>query len=477
MKISIIAAALALAVASQARGAARQTVAADALAPGAAFSTVTLHADAGVRFATTPRPSWAPQDPADSLYRLARQAINDQDYARAASLFRSITTRYPKSQYAGDALYWRAYALYRGASVAGSQADLDDALAALDRERSDYPNAATIRDGRELRAQILAAQARRGNADAGQQLARTAGTLDTAKGCPSEDDDERVIALQGLMQMDAESAIPILKQVLARRGACTERLRRSAVFILSQKRGDEPMRIMLDVARNDPSPEVRAQAIQWLGQSRSELATVALDSILFSTNDPEIRDKAIFALSQQRDPRAVQAMRRFAEDEKQPTELRAKAIFWLGQQRREGSDNPAYFRDLFRRTNEPQIREAIIQAMGSTGQAGAEWLVEVARDKSYSIDVRKKAIFWASQERGADVTPLVTLYDQLRDDEELGKQVLFALSQKRDDRATDKLMEIASKDPNRELRKQAIFWLGQRKDPRVSQFLLELINR
>ena len=308
-------------------------------------------------------------------------------------------------------------------------------------------------------------------------MAQSAGGLDTAKGCPSEEDDERLIALQGLMQMDAESAVPILKQVLARRGQCTERLRRSAVFILSQKRGDEPMRIMLDVARNDPSPEVRAQAIQWLGQSRSELAAAALDSILFSTNDPEIRDKAIFALSQQRDPRAVQAMRRFAEDEKQPVDLRAKSIFWLGQQRRDGSDNAAYFKDLFKRSNEQRIREAIIQAMGSTGQAGAEWLVEVARDKSFPTDVRKNAIFWASQQRGADVTPLVTLYDQLRDDEELGKQVLFALSQKRDDRATDKLMDVASKDPSRELRKQAIFWLGQRKDPRVAQFLLDLINK
>lgn len=477
MKISIIVAALGVAAAAQGNGLVSGRAASGTGATTTRYADAAPYASATVRFATTPRASWAPQDPADSLYRLARQALSDQDYAKAASLFATITTRYPKSQYAGDALYWRAYALYRGASAGGAQSDLDAALAAIDRERSDYPDAATVRDARELRAQILTAKARRGDATAAQRVAQAAGGLDTAKGCPSEDDDERLIALQGLMQMDAESAIPILKQVLARRGACTERLRQSAVFILSQKRGDEPMRIMLDVARNDPSPEVRAQAIQWLGQSRSELATAALDSILFSTNDPEIRDKAIFALSQQRDPRAVQAMRRFADDEKQPVDLRAKAIFWLGQERREGSDNAAYFKDLFRRSNEEQIREAIIQAVANSGQAGADWLVDVARDKSYPTEVRKKAIFWASQQRGADASALVTLYDQLRDDEELGKQVLFALSQKRGDQATDKLMAVASKDPNRELRKQAIFWLGQRKDPRVSQFLLDLINK
>lgn len=475
MKISLIAAALGLAVASQARGAARQSIVVQPAAR-AHYSAEAALAAPRATFATTPRPSWAPEDPADSLYRLARQALSDQDYSKAASLFASITSRYPKSRYAGDALYWRAYALYRGSSAGGSQSDLDQAVAALDREKSDYPDAPTSRDARELRTQIITAQARRGNADAGQQVARAATEIGSSKGCPSEEDDTRLIALQGLMQMDAESAIPILKQVLARRGECTERLRRSAVFILSQKRGDEPTRIMLDVARNDPSPDVRAQAIQWLGQSRSDIAAAALDSILFSAGDEEIREKAIFALSQQRDSRGAQALRRFADDDKQSTDLRAKAIFWLGQERREASDNATFFKDLFRRSNDQRIREAIIQAVGNSGQAGVDWLVDVARDKTYPTDVRKNAIFWASQ-HGGDVTPLVTLYDQLRDDEELGKQVLFALSQKRDDRATDKLMDVATKDPNRELRKQAIFWLGQRKDPRVTQFLMDLINK
>src|SRR5213078_1002108 len=87
--------------------------------------------------------------------------------------------------------------------------------------------------------QIESAQARSGDADAAQKVAEKAKTLGEERGCPNEDDDMRIAALQGLMQMDAESALPILRQVLAKRGSCTEALRKHAVFIVSQKRSDD----------------------------------------------------------------------------------------------------------------------------------------------------------------------------------------------------------------------------------------------
>ena len=50
---------------------------------------------------------------ADSLYRLGRQAINDDNYEKAVSIFRQVVEKYPKSSSAGDALYWRAWAAYQ----------------------------------------------------------------------------------------------------------------------------------------------------------------------------------------------------------------------------------------------------------------------------------------------------------------------------------------------------------------------------
>ena len=56
-------------------------------------------------------------DPADSLYRRAREALNRRNYSQAADLFKSVTDRYPKSESAASAMYFRAFALYQTGSV------------------------------------------------------------------------------------------------------------------------------------------------------------------------------------------------------------------------------------------------------------------------------------------------------------------------------------------------------------------------
>src|SRR5688572_24287132 len=71
--------------------------------------------DARARYSDerVPAPSWAPRDTADTLWRRGRIAISDEAWSDAADAFRSIVERYPKSTYAGDALYWEAFALQR----------------------------------------------------------------------------------------------------------------------------------------------------------------------------------------------------------------------------------------------------------------------------------------------------------------------------------------------------------------------------
>ena len=52
-----------------------------------------------------PPPPTVQGDPADSLYRAARSALQDRNYRRAADLFAQLTAKHPKSSYAGDA-FW-----------------------------------------------------------------------------------------------------------------------------------------------------------------------------------------------------------------------------------------------------------------------------------------------------------------------------------------------------------------------------------
>ena len=220
---------------------------------------ITVHdgAASARRERLVPPASWSASDPADSLYRLARRAMADENYRRAAQLFADLVDRYPRSDYAGDALYYRAYSLYQ----LGGQRELRDAVDAIELQARDYADASTREEAKTLRTRIESVQARRGDARAAQKVQEKASQLGEEHGCPNDDDDMRIAALQGLMQMDAESALPILRQVLAKRGACTESLRKHAVFIISQRHSDEATELLLQVARSDPSDDVRAEAI------------------------------------------------------------------------------------------------------------------------------------------------------------------------------------------------------------------------
>ena len=104
------------------------------------------------------------------------------------------------------------------------------------------------------------------------------------------------------------------------------------------------------------------------------------------------------------------------------------------------------------------------------------WLLDVAKDKSYDVDIRKDAIFSLSQGRKIDIEGLQSIYTGARDEPEIQKQVIFVYSQTRESAAVDKLMEIAKSDSKLENRKEAIFWLGQKNDPRVKQFLRDLLK-
>jgi HEAT repeat protein len=437
-------------------------------APFGSFYEATRTVEAAESFRTVPPVALFPGDSADSLYRIARKALNDGDYGRAARIFEQIADDYGESAYAGDALYWRAFALYKR----GGSDDLHDALASLNDQRSRFPKAATRGDASALDTRIRGELAKRGEAQAAEEIHRAADSA--TEGCPSDDDDMRAAALNALMQMDANQALPILKKVLARRDACSESLRRKAVFLVSQKNDEESSKILLDVARDDPSADVRGQAVFWLGQVSGDQSVTLLDSILRTTKDEELQRKAIFALSQHPGERAGRLLRDMATRKDLSEETRGRVILALGQMRGD-SEDVGYLRQIFPTLESERLKERVI--MGVAQRGGAEnqrWLLDIASDSKQDVEVRKKALFWAGQS-GLPIADLSSMYGRLSD-RELKEQVIFVLSQRGESAATDKLIDIARHDPDVELRKKAIFWLGQRDDPRARQLLEEMIT-
>ncbi len=438
----------------------------------------TVYREAAGSYSAAPgAESLYPQDPADSLYRAAREALNRDSYRRAAEMFAEVYERYPRSSYAAQSLYYQAFALYRN----GRDRDLRAAKDALRQLQGDHADAEVARrDAVALTARIQGELARRGDAEAAEDVARTArgmsGVAGAAQACESEDDEMRMAALSALLQMNSEQAIPILNKVLQQRGednACTVEMRRKAVFLLAQHLDEENLDILLDVVRSDPDREVRMQAVFWLSQVPGKRTVDALEDILIQSDDPELQEKAIFSLAQVNNERASQILRDYAMRKDAPADLRANAIFWLGQQGR--SVNAEFLREIYGSTTELELKEKIIFSLAqSNGKENAEWLLGIAGDTDEPMEIRKKAMFWAGQS-GVSAVQMAALYDRMPD-RELKEQIIFSLSQQGDDEAVGKLIGIARSETDIELRKKAIFWLSQSDDPRVSEFLLEIIE-
>src|SRR5687767_5572704 len=422
---------------------------------------------------TMPRAAYGEAGPADSLYRLGRDAINASNWRRAASYFAQISEKYPRSEYAADAPYWRAFALYKN----GRTEDLREALKSLDTQQAKFPKAGTASDGKELAIRIRGELAKQGDVDAAEAVSRAAAQN---KPCVRDDNDSelRAAAMNALLQMDAEGALPIIKQVLAKKDECSVALREKAVFLLSQKRSSETEDLLIDVIKNDPSRSVREQAVFWLGQVHTEKAATFLEEIATSSPDMDLRMKSIHALHEHGSARAAALLRRLAENAQTPESVREQAIFWIGQRR--SAENAEFLRALFDKMDKSErnddVRKKILFSLSQMrGFGNDRWLLGIATDESNSEDVRGHAL-WTAGQAGIPGADLAALYDKLTDSD-VKEKLIWVLSESRDRVATDKLVDIAQKDADQEMRKKALFWLGQKNDPRVKQILVDILTK
>lgn len=401
----------------------------------------------------SPRAPWASADPADSLYRAARQALNAGEYRRAAQLFAQITRQYPTSQYRSDAAYWRAFALYR----IGDIADLHEALQALD-SAGPSPNrrtrvatsikgtarvspatralatssaevasaqAAAIADAGGawtgffsgsrnsdtesaiLAMRIRSALAARGDAAAAAQIASAAGA--SATSCDDEDAQLRIEALNALVQMDPKNAEPAITKVLARRDTCSVPLRRGAIALAARNSDAHTTDLLISTARTDPSIEVQAEAIRGISRVPDAKATAALSDIATSSKNPALQRIAVRGLASQDSPAARQAVRNLMASADLPTDVRITALHYAGKS------------DL-------------------------------------------------------SIGDLTKMYDASTD-RSTRQEIVSLLEQRQEPEASDKLISIARTSTDPSLRRRAIEALSRKKDPRTTKLLMDILNK
>ncbi len=463
----------------------------------------------GRSFAESPRSPWAQQDPADSLYRMAREQLNRGDYRRAAQLFKELPQKYPSSSYAADSPYWQAFALYR----IGGTAELQEALAALEAQKAKYPGARTLAEG-ETRVYgggvtaVNKAGAGRGagagagaataqspvreriQADASALAARIAGVLSTrglgtdaavkralatdGAVCDREELSVRAEALSALMQVDAEGAQQMTKKILARRDECSVPLRRNAVFIVGNKHDASAAATLLAVAKSDPSLEVRGEAVNWLTRVGGDDGVNALIEMSRSSDDEQLQRAVVRALAGSANARAKAEIHALVERNDASEALRLTALEGLDRDKI-GADDAAWLRGLYGKTESVRIKSRIASAVGRLGgEANNQWLLAIAKNEDESMDARMQAINRAGE--FLDVASLSKLYDGVSQ-RPLRESLIGVLGNRKEPEATDKLLDIVKTGTDPNLRRYAINVLSRKKDPRTTKLLMELIEK
>lgn len=188
------------------------------------------------------------------------------------------------------------------------------------------------------------------------------------------------------------------------------------------------------------------------------------------------RRSAVFWLGQSGDPRALAVLHTIIENPKETDAVRSRAIFSLSHGDSIPSAEFAYLRNIYPRLASTKLKEAILMGMSEDRSASGGWLLEKARDRSESMESRKKALFWAGQRRSTPTKDIADFY-RTTSENELREHAIFVLSQRDDEAALNELLRIARDDSDKRMRGKAMFWLAQKDDPRVAKMISDRVSR
>ena len=365
------------------------------------------------------------------LYEEATDALDEHEWQRAASLFGEVAGM--KMSHADAALYWRAYAL----SKLGNRSEALSTL--LDLQKT-YPKSKWNED-----AKVLEVEIRQG---AGQKIAPE----------HVEDEELKLMALNGLMQSDPERAIPIIEAILA--GNQSSKLKEKALFVLSQSDTPKALEVLTRIARNG-SPDLQSKAVRFLGIMGGSRSREILAEIYNTTTRVDLKRSILKAYMISGDRGHLLAA---AKSESDP-QLRAEAVMQLGV-----SGARTELAELYASEPTVEVRKKIIQAMFIGGNA--DKLAEIAQAEK-NLDLRVAAIHNLGLLGGSRTGAiLVSLYEGDSRDE-VRRAVIQALFLQSNAKA---LVALARKEKDRGLKHDIVQKLSLIHSKDATDYLMEFLK-
>ena len=408
--------------------AAFSTVPASTFAQGGAIDVAGADFDFGAQ-----DPGEEAADEEQDAYDSGSDAIDEEQWATAARHFDRVIAM--KGKRADAALYWKAYALSR-------EGRRPDALAALAQLRSTAPQSRWLDDAKALEIEI--------RQQSGQQ----------PRVEPQADEEMKLIAINSLMHRNPEEAVPMLEKFLA--GSGSVKLKKKALFVLSQGGSPRAREVVTEIARGRRSPQLQGEALKYLGLFGGEQSRAALADIYAGTSDVEVKKEILHSFMLSGDKARVIAA---AKGEKNAV-LRDAAVKTLGIM---GAKDELW--QMYGTETSVPVRKSILHAMfigGAVDQLAEALRVE--RDPS----LRAAAIHSLGLAGGPKSAQVLVGAYQADQDPEVRKKVLHALFLQGNAPA---MIQIARAESNPELKKAAVHWLSLMNSKEATAYMLEILNK
>jgi HEAT repeat protein len=373
---------------------------------------------------------------AGSNYESGKNYLNRRQYDQAITRFDRVIAA--KGANVDGSLYWKSFAQFK-------QGKPDEALATIALLRKDHPQSPYNADAKALEAELK----KRG----GQPIN------------PAEvDDDElKMLALNGLMNTDPARAIPLLEGVL--NGTNSLALKRRALYVLAFSKDPKAHQILLGYAKGNGNPDLQLEAIRYLAANRDNQTTsTELMQIYSTTQSTDVKLAVIRSLQSSG---ANVALTNIVSSTASPVVVRQQALSGLS-----GKINPDELWALYQKETNKELKSQMVSLFASMDAADhLNRIITTEKD----VEIRRRAVR-ALGNRKAEKSGqmLVNMYAG-EQDVETRRTIISALSSQNN---AEGLVAIARKETTLDLKKEIVRRLSDMapKSKVAADYLMEIIK-
>jgi TolA-binding protein len=372
------------------------------------------------------------------LYREGTGSVDEGRYEQAVSRFNRLLEADAKWSRADGALYWKAYALNK----LGKR---DEAGAAIGEISKQFPQSKWINDAKALQVEI-------------QQSAGRPVSPDSI-----DDQDLKLLALQSLINSDAEKAVPLVDGVL-KNPKNNLSLKAKALYVLAQRPNNERARaIVTEYAKSGANPDLQIRAVGYVGAWRSKESQQILFDIYSSNSDVAVKRAALRGMSSSRDSAHLLT----AAKGEQNADLRREAIRGLGNMQA-----AAELGQLYSSETSNELKDQILSSLMNA--RSTDKLIEIAKTEK-NAELRGDAIRYLGNMRSEKTADALAAVYGSESDKNVKSQIMRSLANQG---AGKQLVEVVRNEKDGELKTSGVRMLGQvRGSKEASDYLMELISK